>query len=210
MAQQRNSKKREVIIREASRLFLTKGYAAVLVDEVATNANVSKKTLYNHFENKKALLETCVEKFIRDYEQGAEELLGQFYDTVLDKLDAYLRFIGKSFSGAYLLLWSELKHEVPEIWSEMVHQRQKVLIDHLSTLTRQAIATGQIKDDGLAEMAIVMYISSMEQMNDSDYMSRFPDHVQAALPANIADRAAKALTLLFNGLLNRQEEYAEV
>lgn len=55
MAQQRNSKKREVIIREASRLFLTKGYAAVLVDEVATNANVSKKTLYNHFENKKAL-----------------------------------------------------------------------------------------------------------------------------------------------------------
>lgn len=210
MAQQRNSKKKERIIEEALKLFLKGGYTSVLVDEIAANANISKKTLYNHFNNKMELLKVCVQKFIRDYENGAQEILEGHYSSVMEKLESYLRFIGKSFSGAYLLLWTDLKHEVPDIWSEMVHQRQKVLIDHLSVLTQHAIATGQIKDNGLAEIAIVMYISSMEQMNDSDYVSRFPNQIQAALPANIAGRAEKALTLLFNELLSRQEEFVEV
>lgn len=201
MAQIRKSKKRELIVQEASKLFLSMGYAAVLVEDIADRACVSKKTLYNHFESKKELLKVCIDNFVSNYEKGAQLVLARPYNTALGQLEAYLQFIGKSFGPAYLRLWTELRLELPEVWSEMIQQRQKVLIGHLSNVIGRAIASGQVKDNGLAEMAIVIYISSMEQMNDQDYMLRFPDEIRLALPLDIATRASQVLTLLFQGLL---------
>lgn len=50
-----SEKKREDILDAASRLFLDKGYGNVSMDEVAQKANVSKRTVYNHFASKEIL-----------------------------------------------------------------------------------------------------------------------------------------------------------
>jgi len=50
-----SEKKREDILDAASGLFLDKGYGNVSMDEVAKRANVSKRTVYNHFASKEIL-----------------------------------------------------------------------------------------------------------------------------------------------------------
>jgi TetR/AcrR family transcriptional repressor of mexJK operon len=49
------SAKREAILDAAQRLFLGEGYAATSMDAVAAQANVSKATIYAHFEGKDQL-----------------------------------------------------------------------------------------------------------------------------------------------------------
>jgi len=49
------SPKRQAIIDAATKLFLSQGFGAVSVDSIAAEANVSKRTVYSHFENKEAL-----------------------------------------------------------------------------------------------------------------------------------------------------------
>ncbi len=52
--------KAECILAAARQVFLEAGYAAASMDAVAARANVSKATIYAHFENKRALFEAVI------------------------------------------------------------------------------------------------------------------------------------------------------
>jgi AcrR family transcriptional regulator len=55
-----SKKKRNNIVKQASRLFLKKGFGATSMDEISQAAGVSKRTLYNHFPTKKTLFREIV------------------------------------------------------------------------------------------------------------------------------------------------------
>lgn len=61
MTTSRSAKKHEDILRAGRELFLEKGFAAASVDEIAARAEVSKRTLYNHFPTKEALFHEVVD-----------------------------------------------------------------------------------------------------------------------------------------------------
>ena len=50
-----SKQKRHNIIKQAGLLFMKKGFGAISMDEIAKMAEVSKRTLYNHFPTKKIL-----------------------------------------------------------------------------------------------------------------------------------------------------------
>jgi TetR/AcrR family transcriptional repressor of mexJK operon len=49
------SAKRSLILKQAGKMFMTLGFSAVSMDALAEAVPVSKRTLYNHFNDKKAL-----------------------------------------------------------------------------------------------------------------------------------------------------------
>ena len=49
--------KRAAIIQAACKLFLETGFGATSMDDISAEANVSKRTVYSHFDNKEALFE---------------------------------------------------------------------------------------------------------------------------------------------------------
>ncbi len=49
------SPKQIAIVEAATKLFLSNGFGAISVDAIAAQAQVSKRTVYNYFENKEAL-----------------------------------------------------------------------------------------------------------------------------------------------------------
>src|SRR5271155_1772711 len=92
------SDKRALILKAAQKLFVTQGYAEVSMDALADAVPVSKRTLYNHFRDKKALFIAVMQsrcQFIADSikeilvvdRQDVEEALTacgrQFLDVVL-------------------------------------------------------------------------------------------------------------------------------
>ncbi len=53
-------KKKNAIVEAAAQLFLDKGYGNVSMDEIAAQAGVSKRTVYNHFPSKEILFSEIV------------------------------------------------------------------------------------------------------------------------------------------------------
>jgi AcrR family transcriptional regulator len=49
------TERRELIVRAASKLFATRGYASTSIDDVAADAGVTKPIIYRHFGSKKEL-----------------------------------------------------------------------------------------------------------------------------------------------------------
>lgn len=54
--------KQEMILRGAVRVFLQLGYAGTSMDRVATEAGVSKQTIYSHFQDKEGLFTALMER----------------------------------------------------------------------------------------------------------------------------------------------------
>ncbi len=71
----RSEAKREAIIRTATRLFLAEGFAAASMDGIAAAAEVSKRTVYNHFPGKRDLFRAVV---------------ARLYDSLLNAGPAFL------------------------------------------------------------------------------------------------------------------------
>lgn len=62
----RSEAKRRDILAAATRLFTEQGYDGTSVDDIATEAGVSKQTVYSHFGNKERLFGVAVAEKVRD------------------------------------------------------------------------------------------------------------------------------------------------
>ena len=84
------------ILETADRLFYLQGIRAIGVDTIAAEIGISKRTLYNHFPSKDALIAAYLERrFVAPRPSDkppAEQILGTF-----DALER--RFAGKDFRG---------------------------------------------------------------------------------------------------------------
>jgi AcrR family transcriptional regulator len=87
---------KERILETADRLFYLQGIRAIGVDTIAAEIGISKRTLYNHFPSKDALIAAYLERrFVQPRPSDkppAEQILGTF-----DALER--RFAAKDFRG---------------------------------------------------------------------------------------------------------------
>ncbi|MBP2370996.1 TetR/AcrR family transcriptional regulator [Pseudonocardia parietis] len=89
MARQRATSVQE-LVDAAARVFERKGYVDATISDVATEAGVSKPTLYQYVDSKRWLLETIVEQVIYPLRHGVEEIVTS-ERSPRAKLEAYLR-----------------------------------------------------------------------------------------------------------------------
>jgi AcrR family transcriptional regulator len=67
--------KRDQIVEAASELFLELGYGLTSMDAVAAAANVSKRTVYSHFQNKETLFIDIMDNMCHRFGEGAIDTL---------------------------------------------------------------------------------------------------------------------------------------
>ncbi|MDR3439186.1 TetR/AcrR family transcriptional regulator [Telmatospirillum sp.] len=82
--------KRDCILSAAQEIFLEMGYGAASMDAVAARANVSKATIYAHFDNKRALFDQVIRGRCRRFFQGGD-ILAQV-DAASDARSALRQF----------------------------------------------------------------------------------------------------------------------
>jgi AcrR family transcriptional regulator len=80
---------REVIIRRSEKMFLRLGVRSVTMDDVAKELGISKKTLYQFFDNKDALVEAVISTHV----DAEKEIMDNICANAADALDE-IRTIG--------------------------------------------------------------------------------------------------------------------
>lgn len=129
------TQKQEQILQGAMRIFLTSGYATTSMDRVASEAGVSKQTIYSHFGDKKGLFTALIERVT----------IGRFRDLIccephLREPQALLRDLATTYlqkvagNPEYLALLrvivseSERFPELAKLFSETVIIRGRTLL----------------------------------------------------------------------------------
>lgn len=150
----------ERILETADRLFYGVGLAASGVDTIAVEAGISKRTLYNHFPSKDALIAAYLQRRIRlvptSDKHPALQILGDF-----DRMER--AFAGPGFRGcAFVNAVAELKdpkHAANEIALAFKEQRRlwfRELLGRLAVANADALAAQlMLLVDGAIAAALV-------------------------------------------------------
>lgn len=90
---------RRKIIRTATKMFTEKGVKSVKMDDIAQSLSISKRTLYEIFADKEALLTDVVTALDSDFRKNVEsiahdsndvmEILYHFYTLIISELDKF-------------------------------------------------------------------------------------------------------------------------
>ncbi|MGH9448247.1 MAG: TetR/AcrR family transcriptional regulator [Terriglobia bacterium] len=139
------SAKSNAIVLAALELFTRYGYRKTSVDDIARAAQVAKRTVYLHFENKAAVFLAILEYFgdrVRQGCVGAERMAGTPVDRLTGLLDAYF--------GMEFELFSKSDHvpELEDTFSKLARSRIGGLNteyqDWLARFLRSLEKTGEI------------------------------------------------------------------
>lgn len=109
----RSGRKHKAIMEAATTVFLSKGYVGATVDEIAAVAQVSKQTIYKHFEDK-------------------ERLFAAIVLATAEEVDELVRFAGNTLSES-----SDLEKDLGRLAQELM---VAMMQPHLLQLRRLIIA----------------------------------------------------------------------
>lgn len=120
---------KEKIVVSSTRLLLDFGVRGVTMDEVAASLGMSKRTLYEHFKDKRELIEACVAHMIlqqKCYEQGVMD--GS--ETVIDELFMLFRHIDDEFNKRGKMSF-EIKKYYPDIYDRAYKQHYETSYERM-------------------------------------------------------------------------------
>ena len=99
--ERKDTKKRELILRESFKLFLARGYDAVSFTDIEREAKVTRGAIFHHFANKEDLFRHVAERFVfaflEDVDYGEEYLssptpLKAFMDKCLTIIETRMEY----------------------------------------------------------------------------------------------------------------------
>lgn len=99
----RASDTRERLMEIAEAAILSKGFHATSIDEIITEAGITKSGFFYHFEGKAALAKALLARYLENEEKMLDDIFGRARDLSDDPLQAFL--IG-------LKLLAEMLHEL--------------------------------------------------------------------------------------------------
>jgi TetR/AcrR family transcriptional regulator, cholesterol catabolism regulator len=145
--QGKNSSKKEVIIKNASALFRTKGFTAASMRELAIAVGVEAPSLYNHIGSKNELLQSICFKVAEEFTTQLSAALNS-KETVLLKIETIIRFHIKmmltEFDEVYVAN-HEWKH-LPEPFLNNFLQQRRSYEKNLAAIIEEGTKKKELKN----------------------------------------------------------------
>ena len=147
------------IIKETFKLLGTKSCKSITMDEIANNLGISKRTLYEQFQDKKTLLE---ESLNAHFENGQRES-AKIIETSENSLISFLLLMQKANKAMTLIgydLIKDINKYYPEIYNNSIIKH----ISFFKDLSNKLIKTA-LEQDLLLENINISFLHNMLQLN---------------------------------------------
>lgn len=164
-SKKRKSKKYHLVVDTARKIFLEQGYDRASMDLIATEAGVSKATLYVYFENKEALLGALI---LEECKHVGPEVLGDGPQQ-MDNIEAALLTIARNFIrlflienslGVYQLIMANAAH-FPDIAEIFMEAGPRKLQAEIADFFQSAVNRGLLKIDNI-DLAVKQFFSLVQ------------------------------------------------
>ncbi len=154
---------KEKILLVAERLFASKGYDAVGVQEIVVESGVTKPTLYYYFECKQGVLEAIIEqkgtRLIQTTREISARYTGDFFHVVSDLIEAQIQFAEENpdFFRIHCALLNAPENSIPH---EVYKHTAKALYEIIFNLFQKATSVfGNMK--GKEELYSTLFFNNM-------------------------------------------------
>ncbi len=134
------------IIEGALDLFLQAGIKSVTMDDIARHLGMSKKTIYQFFEDKNALVIALVKKRLQEDEERMEAIIAQSED-VIEEMINMMKCSEEMFARINPILIHDMQKYHPDAWKVFQRFKADVLVHTLEELLSKGINQGFIRPE---------------------------------------------------------------
>ncbi|MDR0891299.1 MAG: TetR/AcrR family transcriptional regulator [Mediterranea sp.] len=135
---------KERIVGNATQAFTTQGIKSITMDDIAASLGISKRTLYEVFEDKETLLQECLRKTQADRDQYFAKLYEQS-DNVLEVILAIFQKSIEVFHRTNKRFFEDIK-KYPKAY-EMVKSRRDEDSERTMSFFKQGVQQGLFRPD---------------------------------------------------------------
>ena len=162
---------RERIVEMANHFFRERGIKGLKMDELAAQLGISKRTLYEVFEDKETLLVACIGQNQRNAELYMQEVLATSQNVLEVILRGYKRSIEMSRNTNSKFI--EELHKYPKAYEAMMNRHHK---DTQQTIDffYQGVEQGLFRQDVNFPIFQELVKNWMEMMLTSDILRKYP------------------------------------
>ncbi|WP_245830925.1 TetR/AcrR family transcriptional regulator [Sediminibacillus massiliensis] len=182
----------QIIIETATELFLSYGYQEVSVDDIAGECNVTKATVYYHFENKPELFTETIVQMMRRISYYMEKILSEeipLFERLYHVSEAHLKATVDMDIDGFM---RETKNALAEEQVRRIHQAEEGMYKVLEAAFDRAMEEREIPTVN-PTFAAHTYIALVKAGNYRDSEGR-------AFYPTIEETAAELTNLFWNGL----------
>ncbi len=155
----RRDQRRAQLLAAATDIFVSNGYHATVMDDIAEHAGVSKPVLYQHFPGKLelylALLETHTDELVRRVRTAIEETTDN-RERVQNAVGAYFDFVDGDGEAFRLVFESDLRNQAAV--QELVERANAACVDSVA----QAVVADAGLDTASARLVAVGLVGISE------------------------------------------------
>jgi TetR/AcrR family transcriptional regulator len=190
---------RERILDAAYKLFVSKGFAAVSMRDLARESGVTKSLIHHHFGSKEALWELVKEQAIAAYAEGqvAQLKAAEAPDAELlrDSIARYFHFLEQNPEVVRLFAWTHLDAD------QNCGQLDAELVRLGAERVRQAQASGLLRADVNPTHVVTMFVNGC-----THWFQARAHHAQWPGVGSDAEFLEDFLKIVMEGLLPRAAE----
>lgn len=166
-APQNNMGEESKILDRCERLFMRYGIKSVTMDDVSRELGISKKTLYQYFENKEDLVYKVTQNHFECQNQEVSAIIansGSAIDEMIGISD-WMNKLSKNMNPGIVF---DLRKYHPESWQVFIRHRNeyvfKCIFDNIERGKREGLYREDLNSDIIARI----YISKMEMFFDPE------------------------------------------
>lgn len=153
---------REKILLEADSLFVRFGVKSVTMDDIARELGISKKTIYQYFQDKRELVKICTIKQCAQRDENFEKIQGMA-ENAIEELVLISKAIRENILDLNPLLLMEIKKYYSESWKIFLEFKEDNFYKSLVKTIERGKAEGYFREEIDAEVLAIM---RMQQMQD--------------------------------------------
>jgi AcrR family transcriptional regulator len=149
------------IVGTAERIFFAGGFSRVLMDDLARELGMSKKTLYSHFASKEELLRAVLVRRTREVEQGLEAIVSARESFPL-KLGHLARFLQGKMAAVSPLFLEDIRRYAPECFQVVEEFRARAIPRYFGRLFEEGIRSGHVRRQVNRELLVRVLVLSVQ------------------------------------------------
>lgn len=165
---------KEYIIEQTTAMFCQLGIKAVRMDDIAQHLGVSKRTLYELFEDKTNLLRLCMYNFYEKRQEQLNKRLSERPNVIEKILTAFDMFLVNGETEQRLK--TNLRRFYPALYEEIAVEMQGRNTARLKSAIEKGIAEGLLDSSIDVDLSVAMLCWSLSGVVDSR-ATRLPSNI---------------------------------
>lgn len=161
---------KEKIISAAEGLFMKFGFRSVTMDDVARDVSMSKKTLYQYFENKDSLVTAVTEHYLKLEEEEYSSIADEAKDAI-EELHGIANCMRNNMVKMNPSLLFDLKKFHANAWNRFLVFKDQFIKNHVKNNLLRGIDEGFYRSDIDAEILAVFRVEQVQMLFENTVFS---------------------------------------